>query len=250
MRLLLHNIQYGTGRLRQFSWLATLNPTRKHLKNIERFVKAVRPDIVGLVEVDSGSYRNRRENQAELLAFELNYHHTNRIKYPESSIGRRIPVLNKQSNAVLSREKILKESFHDFQSGFKSLVIEVELPELVVFIVHLSLGIRARHRQLEELHHLLDKCEKPRLLAGDFNALSGRWELNMFLKATGMRSANLHHLTTFPSWAPYRELDFICHDDFIIPRRFRVPKVHISDHRPLIFDFDIRGKAEGIEQRA
>jgi endonuclease/exonuclease/phosphatase family metal-dependent hydrolase len=240
MRLLLHNIQYGTGRLKRFSWLATLHPTRRHLKNIERFVRAVRPDIVGLVEVDSGSYRNRRANQAEMLAYELNYHHTHRIKYPETSIGRRIPVLNKQCNAVLARERILKERFHDFHSGFKSLVIEVELPALAVFVVHLSLGLRARHRQLEELHHLLEKCDKPKLLAGDFNALSGRWEMSMFLKATGMHSANLHHTPTFPSWRPYRELDFICHDDRIIPRRFRIPEVRISDHRPLIFDFDIR----------
>ena len=240
MRLLLHNIQYGTGRLKQFSWLATLHPTRRHLKNIQRFVKAVDPDIVGLVEVDSGSYRNRRENQAETLAFELDYHHTHRIKYPENSIGRRIPVLNKQSNAVLSKEKIQKESFHDFNSGFKSLVIEVELPEVVVFVVHLSLGLRARQRQLEELHHLFEKCRKPKILAGDFNTLSGRWELSMFLKATGMQSANNRHIPTFPSWAPYRELDFICHDDLIIPKRLRVPKINISDHRPLIFDFDIK----------
>ncbi|MDA3925629.1 MAG: endonuclease/exonuclease/phosphatase family protein [Kiritimatiellae bacterium] len=240
MRLLLHNIQYGTGRLKQFSWLATLHPTRKHLKNIQRFVKVVNPDIVGLVEVDSGSYRNRRENQAEMLAFELNYHLTHRIKYPETSIGRRIPVLNKQSNAVLSKEKIQKESFHDFKSGFKSLLIEVELPGVTIFVVHLSLGLRARQHQLEELYNLLKKCRKPKILAGDFNTLSGRWELNMFLKATGMKSANLKHTPTFPSWAPYRELDFICHDDQIIPKRLRIPKIHISDHRPLIFDFEIK----------
>ena len=239
MRLLLHNIQYGTGRLKQFSWLSTLNRTTKHMKNILRFVKAVHPDIVCLIEVDSGSYRSRRENQAEYLADELNYHHTHRIKYPESSVGRKIPILNKQSNALLSKQKILKERFHDFQSGFKSLVIEVELPDITVFVVHLSLGMRARHRQLDELHRLFESCRKPKILAGDFNTLSGRWEMNTFLKAAGMHSCNLKHRQTFPSWAPYRELDFICHDDAIIPKRFRVPKVHISDHRPLIFDFEI-----------
>ncbi|MFO7936763.1 MAG: endonuclease/exonuclease/phosphatase family protein [Kiritimatiellia bacterium] len=240
MRLLLHNIQYGTGRLKQFSWLAAFHPTRRHLLKIQRFVKAVEPDIVGLVEVDSGSYRNRYENQAEVLAEALNFHHTHRIKYPENSIGRRIPILNKQSNAVLSKEKILKESFHDFNSGFKSLVIEVELPEIVVFIVHLSLGIRARQHQLEELHYLFEQCEKPKILAGDFNTLSGRWELSTFLKATGLQNANTGHIPTFPAWAPYRELDFICHDESIIPQRLRIPKINISDHRPLIFDFDIK----------
>ncbi len=240
MRLLFHNIQYGTGHLQRYSWLATLNRTTKHMKNILRFVKAVNPDIVGLVEVDSGSYRCRRENQAEYLADELHYHHTHRIKYPESSVGRRIPVLNKQSNAVLSKQKICKERFHDFHSGFKSLVIEAELADLTLFVVHLSLGMRARHRQLDELHRLFDSCKKPKILAGDFNTLSGLWEINTFLKAAGMHNCNLQHVATFPSWAPCRELDFICHDDRILPLRFRMPKINISDHRPLIFDFEIR----------
>jgi len=215
------------------------------MKRILRFVKAVNPDIVGLVEVDSGSYRSRRENQAEYLADELNFHHTHRIKYPESSVGRRIPVLNKQSNAVLSRQKIYKERFHDFKSGFKSLVIEVELPELTLFVVHLSLGMRARHRQLAELHKLFDSCKKPKILAGDLNTLSGRWEMTTFLKATGMQNCNQKHIPTFPSWAPCRELDFICHDSSIIPKRFRIPKVQISDHRPLIFDFEIKPEERG-----
>jgi len=240
MRLLLHNIQYGTGRLKRFSWLSTLNHTTKQIKHIKRFVKAVNPDIVGLVEVDSGSYRSGRENQAEYLADKLHYHSTHRIKYPEFSVGRKIPILNKQSNAVLSKQKILKESFHDFKSGFKSLMIEAELPELTVFIVHLSLGIRARHHQLTEILRHLEACKKPKILAGDFNTLSGRWELSIFLKATGMKSCNLEHVPTFPSWTPDRELDFICHDEQIIPQRFRVPKIQISDHRPLIFDFDVK----------
>lgn len=240
MRLLLHNIQYGTGRLQRFSWLTTLHRTTNHMRKILRFVKAVNPDIVALVEVDSGSYRSRQVNQAGYLAKKLNYHLAHRIKYPETSVGRRIPVLNKQSNAVLSKQEICKQRFYDFKSGFKSLVIEVELPELTLFVVHLSLGMQTRHRQLEELHRLFENCKKPKILAGDFNTLSGEWEIGTFLKAAGLQSCNLQHVATFPAWAPHRELDFICHDDRIIPKRFRIPKISISDHRPLIFDFEIK----------
>ncbi|MDD4102046.1 MAG: endonuclease/exonuclease/phosphatase family protein [Kiritimatiellae bacterium] len=239
MRLLLHNIQYATGRLRRFAWLETLMRTTSHFPNITRFVSHMDPDIVGLVEVDAGSYRAHRKNQAHELAKTLRCYHRTRIKYPKDGFGRRVPVLNKQANAVLSRAEILRYSFHDFESGFKSLAIEVEFENMTFFLVHLALGIRARHRQLLELHDLIKNCDKPVIAAGDFNTLSGVWEMHMFLRATGLKSANIRHSPTFPSWAPCRELDFICHDPAIKPLRFKIPRVRLSDHLPLMFDFEL-----------
>lgn len=242
MRLLLHNIQYGTGRLRRFAWVETLLRTTAHFPNITRFVRHMNPDIVGLVEVDAGSYRARHRNQAEELAADLSLYHCCRVKYPDEGMGRRLPVFNKQANAVLVREPILHTRFHDFETGFKSLAIEVELENVTFFLVHLALGIRARQRQLSDLYDLITGCDKPRLVAGDFNTLSGVWEMRMFLRATGLRSANTRHAPTFPSWAPCRELDFICYDPSIItPVRFKIPRVRLSDHLPLMFDFEIGG---------
>lgn len=239
MRLLLHNIQYGTGRLRQFAWLETLLHSTSHFPNITRFVSYLNPDIIGLVEVDSGSYRSQRQNQAEILANELDYNHCHRVKYPDDGLGRHLPVMNKQANAILARQPILKTTFHDFPTGFKSLAIEVELPELTIFLVHLALGLRARQRQLNDLHDIIEGSDKPRLVIGDFNLLGGFWELRMFLRATGLKSANTRHAPTYPSWAPCRELDFICHDPSIKPLRFKMPRVRLSDHLPLVFDFEL-----------
>lgn len=240
MRLLLYNIRYATGRLRRFAWLETLMRSSAHFPNITRFVKYVDPDIIGLVEVDAGSYRTERKNQAQELARELDFYHRTRIKYHRSGFGRKVPVLNLQANAVLARDKIVNSNFHYFQSGFKSLAIEVELAELRFFLVHLALGIRARHRQLLELHDLIKKDDKPVIVAGDFNTLSGAWEMRMFLRATGLISANTRHTPTYPSWMPYRELDFICYDPAIKPKRFKIPRIRLSDHLPLIFDFELK----------
>lgn len=245
-RFLLHNIQYGTGRLRRFAWLETLLRTTRHFPNITRFVRHMNPDIMGLIEVDAGSYRTDRKNQAEELAEELDYEHQlHRVKYPDDGLGRKVPVLNKQANAVLSRLPIINTAFHDFASGFKSLAIEVEFENFTLFLVHLALGMRVRHQQLLELHDLISPCQKPRLVAGDFNTLAGVWEMRMFLRATGLLSANKRHAPTFPSWMPYRELDFICHDPEIIPIRFKMPRVRLSDHLPLMLDFEIAGTTRG-----
>lgn len=239
MRFLLYNIRYGTGRLRRFAWLETMLRTSSHFSNFIRFVRQVDPDIIGLVEVDSGSYRTHHRNQAREIARTLKYAHRTRIKYPKESLGRRLPVLKKQANSILSREKILDYRYHDFESGFKSLAIEVELAQVRVFLVHLALGMRVRHQQLSELYDMIKESDKPVIVAGDFNTFSGIWEMRMFLRATGLKSANVRHAPTYPSWAPCRELDFICYDPSIKFVRLKIPRIRLSDHLPMIFDFEI-----------
>jgi endonuclease/exonuclease/phosphatase family metal-dependent hydrolase len=243
MRFLLYNIRYGTGRRTRWAWLHVLTPTSRHLFEIARFIQEVAPDVVGLVEVDAGSYRTGRENQAEFLAAELGHYHSYRMKYREEGglgLGRRLPVLNKQANAFLTRGTIQRETFHEFTGGFKRLVIELDLESVRLFLVHLALGFRARHGQLAELHELIIRSDKPSIVAGDFNSVFGSRELQLFLKATGLVSANQGHQPTYPSWRPRRELDFVCHSPQLVLRKFFIPRVTLSDHLPLVCDFDFK----------
>jgi endonuclease/exonuclease/phosphatase family metal-dependent hydrolase len=69
MRFLLYNIRYGAGIGRRFHlpvpYSGYLKRTNGNLHQIIDFVKEVNPDIIGLLEVDSGSYRSEKNNQAE-----------------------------------------------------------------------------------------------------------------------------------------------------------------------------------------
>jgi len=242
MRFLLYNIRYATGRRTRWAWMHYLTRTVNHLPEIARFIGTIDPDVVGLVEVDAGSYRSGRKNQAEILAEKLGHFHSCRMKYRGKGglgLGRRLPVLKKQANAFLTRDAIQRETFHEFTGGFKRLVIELELKDVRLFLVHLALGFRARHGQLAELHELIMRSDKPCIVAGDFNSRWGSRELKLFLAATGLTSANRKNLPTYPSWRPIRELDFVCHSSQIKLKRFIVPRVTLSDHLPLICDFDI-----------
>jgi len=87
----------------------------------------------GLLEVDAGSYRSRRYNQAALIAEALGHYHVYHSKYPSWSLARRLPVMGKQVNAFLCRDAIHARRFHFFKKGVKRLVIELELRNLVVF---------------------------------------------------------------------------------------------------------------------
>ena len=242
MRLLLYNVRYCSGHGGQFHlpWSGYLHRTARHLDLITAFIQTIAPDIVGLLEVDAGSYRSRRHNQAALIAETLGHYHVYHSKYPERSLARRLPVMGKQVNAFLCRDAVHARRFHFFKKGVKRLVIELELQNLVIFLVHLSLGYRARHDQLNDLYTLVKTTQKPCIVAGDFNAFWGDREIKLFLAATGLISACAQPRPSFPSWKPRRQLDFILHSSAIRITGFFMPQVTFSDHLPLVCDFEIQ----------
>lgn len=243
MRFLLYNIRYAAGIGRQFHLPIPYSGYFKHtnwnLKKILDFIKSVNPDIIGLIEVDSGSFRSEKHNQAEAIAWELQHEHIYRSKYSDSSMARKVPLLNKQGNAILTNQEIRSQKFHYFREGVKRLVIELELPEFTIFLVHLSIKFRHRHYQLQALHDMVKNVAKPYILAGDFNVLWGDRELELFLSATGLKNANSNGQPSHPSRSPRRQLDYIFHSPQIQITDFQIPRVKFSDHTPLVCEFEL-----------
>ena len=248
MRLLVYNIRYGAGARARFHlpvpFGGYLKHTDENIENITAFIKSYQPDIVGLLEVDSGSFRARKLNQASVIAKALGHYHIFESKYDSSSMIQRLPVVNKQVNAFLTSEKIETQKFHYFRKGIKRLVIELELDELTIFLVHLSIKFRHRQNQLHDLYQLVRKVKKPLIVAGDFNPMWGDDEIQMFLAASGLTNANRHALPSHPSRSPRRQIDFILHSPQIRVAHFEMPQVRFSDHLPLICDFEIANPAD------
>lgn len=240
VRFVLYNIRYGTGgRPRPLPWSGYLRRTHDNLRAITSFLKGLDPDVIGLVEVDAGSYRSGQRNQAQVIAEELGHYHVYRSKYASSHISHWLPIVNLQGNAFVTRDTIRNQRFHYFEKGVKRLVIELELDALTIFLVHLALGFRARHHQLSDLYALVKDTPKPHIVAGDFNARWGDREIRLFLAATGLQNAMPDGTLTYPSWAPRRQLDFVLHSPEIRVQRAWTPQVLLSDHLPLVCDFQI-----------
>ena len=210
------------------------------LPEITNFIKSVDPDIVGLIEVDTGSIRSRKVNQAEKLAAELGMNTSYETKYGEKSLNQLLPIVRKQGNAFMAANRVHGEKFHYFDTGIKRLIIELELAEYAIFLVHLSLKYRHRHLQLRHLYDLIAETKKPVVVAGDFNTFWGENEIYLFMKAAGLTSANTKSLPTYPSRSPRKELDFVLYQDGIEVTDFQVPNVKFSDHLPIICDFELR----------
>jgi len=240
---MVYNIRYAAGVGRRFHtplpYSGLLKRTDQNLKRIGNFIKSLKPDIIGLIEVDSGSYRSKRNNQAEAIANELRYDHVFDLKYSSDSLVKRLPLFNKQGNALLTNQAIVSQKSHYFEKGFKRLVIELELTSMVIFLVHLSIKYRHRQNQLKDLYNMVKDIQKPLIVAGDFNSFWGNEELSLFMAAAGLHNVNDTGIPSHPSRAPHRQLDYILHSPEILVRDFFVPQVRFSDHVPLVCDFDI-----------
>ena len=243
MRLLLYNIRYAVGGGASMHMplpgAGYVLGNQSVLPEITRFIKDVDPDIVGLIEVDTGSIRSRMVNQAEKIATDLQMNTSYETKYGSKSINQILPIVRKQGNAFMAAQRVHGEKFHYFDTGIKRLIIELEMAEFAVFLVHLSLKYRHRHLQLRRLHDLIEATEKPVIVAGDFNTFWGENEIYLFMRAAGLKSANVDGLPTYPSRSPRKELDFVLYQDGITVNSFDIPNVRLSDHLPLICDFEV-----------
>ncbi len=243
MRLLLYNIRYAVGGGASMHMplpgAGYVLGDPNVLPELTRFIKSIDPDIVGLIEVDTGSIRSRMVNQAESIATALGMNTSYETKYGAKSINQMLPIVRKQGNAFLASQRVHGETFHYFDTGIKRLIIELEMREFAVFLVHLSLKYRHRHLQLRKLYDLIEATPKPVIVAGDFNTFWGENEIYLFMKAAGLTSANTDGVATYPSRSPRKELDFVLYQRGITVTGFDVPQVRFSDHLPLVCDFQV-----------
>lgn len=246
MRFLYYNMAYATGApSSQSKSLLTLHrylrTSHRHFDRVRDFIAATAAEITGVVEVDNGSFRARRRNHVDELASSLSHHATFSSKYRHGSVGRHLPILRHQGNAIFSRDPAASSQAHFLTFGFKRLVLESQVCGVRVILVHLALRRETRVKQLRDLSRIVGHCgDEPLLVAGDFNAYRGVHELHEFQSHTGLVSANRNAYPTYPTWAPTREIDFILHSPGVSVREFTVRHdVRLSDHLPLILDFDL-----------
>jgi endonuclease/exonuclease/phosphatase family metal-dependent hydrolase len=248
LRVVLYNIRYGTGTGWDYHlplpFSGLFRRTEASLRRLSSFIDEVRPDIVGLVEVDGGSYRHSGESQARCLAENLQLNHIFSCKYGRDSIFRKLPILSSQGNAILSRVPAKGTRKIDLARGMKKTLLEAEFEDFVFLLVHLPLGLGARKAQLELLAEIVRGCRKPVLLGGDFNLLYGSGELSSFFFRTGLKDADPLARKTYPSRLPRFRLDFLLVGPDVKVHRFDVPEVRFSDHLPLVCDFEVLRKEE------
>lgn len=243
MRLLVYNIAYGTGSpggeaRRLLTVHRYLRTSELHFRQIMDLLYDLRPDVAGIIEADSGSFRTAGVSHPDAIeqALRGGWEKQGRFdpKYGPKSPLSRLPLLRNQTNALLGQQDAEVKK-HYLPNGTKRLVLEREAQGISVFLVHLGLTRRTRIKQLAYLKSIIP-TDRPVVLAGDFNTFQGEKELSDFLTATKLRNANPHSLPTYPAWKPLKQLDYILVSPQLEVKHFEVLPVPFSDHLPLLAD--------------
>ena len=252
VRLICYNIEYCEGMLGHWweylkIWRMLVPPPGLD-KKIVNALKKRKPDILALVEVDTGSFRAKKD-EVKFFAKELGFGGiVEAVKYPLQSwlrLFHYVPILNKQANAIISKYRISEVKYHVLHEGTKRVVIEatIHVPEkLTLLVAHLALGSETRREQIHELVKIVNSIHNPVILMGDFNTFHGESEIMYLLKHSHLHhkwKLSPHEKYTEPAVHPCRRLDYVltCHRVHV--RHYHVLDFEFSDHLPLEVDFKV-----------
>lgn len=240
LSLLSFNIQTGvdTKDFHEYltkSWKHLL-PLRERISNLNRIADLVQTyDLVGLQEVDSGSLRTGFLDQTEYLA------HRARFPYWYRQVNRSLGKIAQHSNGVLSRIRPHRVDEHKLPGlrGRGAMLVELQTNRepLLVCIMHLALGKRARRLQLSYISKLVREYSQL-VVMGDFNCGTESNELQELIDSTHLQLPT-EDLKTFPSWRPNRKFDHILISEALHLKKTNVLKHTHSDHLPICVEIEL-----------
>ena len=240
LKLLSFNIQTGvdTQDFHEYvtkSWKQLL-PLKERISNLNRIASLVQAyDLVGLQEVDSGSLRTGFLDQTEYLA------HRARFPYWYRQVNRSLGKIAQHSNGVLSRIRPQRVDEHKLPGlrGRGAMLVELTTNKesLLVCIMHLALGKRARRLQLGYISELVGEYSQL-VVMGDFNCGPDSQELQDLVHNTRLQLP-AGDLMTFPSWRPNRKFDHILISDSLKLKHTHVLEHTHSDHLPICVEIEL-----------
>ncbi|MCM8855111.1 MAG: endonuclease/exonuclease/phosphatase family protein [Candidatus Thiodiazotropha sp.] len=240
LRLLSYNIQAGadTRRYREYvtsSWKQML-PHKQQQENLNRIAHLLKDfDVVGLQEVDSGSFRSGFVDQTAYLAKQAGF------PYWYRQVNRKLGKLAQHSNGILSRvePRMLTEHRLPGLPGRGAVLMEFQTNEkpLGICMMHLALGRRARLRQLSYVSDLVSHYSHL-VLMGDFNCGCSSQEFRYLIERTNLQGSACD-MMTFPSWRPSRKLDHILASPSLKVSKSEVLNYAHSDHLPISLEIEL-----------
>ena len=240
IRLLTYNIQVGIPTKRYHQYLTKgwkhVFPHIDRYRNLDKIAAVCRNyDLVALQEVDAGSLRSGYVDQVEYLANSANF------PYWFTHCNRKLGHVAQHGNGLLSRFSPRQVEDHKLPGvlpGRGAIVARFSLDagmegagdELVVVLLHLSLGMKSRELQLRYVRRLIDGCEHV-VVMGDMNS-----HLKHLLKSSPLAGSGLQTASsiqpTYPSWRPAVAIDHVLVSPSLVITNYEVLANRLSDHLP------------------
>jgi endonuclease/exonuclease/phosphatase family metal-dependent hydrolase len=214
-------------------------PGKIDLDAIAQTIRAKKPDLVALQEVDVNTIRSGEINQASLLAekLQMNLFFAKAIDHDGGEYG----------VAILSKYPISEQVIHRLttQTGTNG-----EPRVLATVLVNLPRGIKIRFGathldaqkddtnrllQVKDINDIDQKEKLPFIIAGDLNASPGTRPINLFDEQFTRTCENCEF--TIPVVNPKKAIDFIGFkntDNFEVISHQVIPERYASDHLPVL----------------
>ncbi|ADC70552.1 MULTISPECIES: endonuclease/exonuclease/phosphatase family protein [unclassified Thioalkalivibrio] len=242
LRLLSFNAQVGipSSRLHHYltnSWKHVL-PYKGRIGNLDRVARFISDfDIVGVQELDGGSLRSNFVDLASYLSEKARFPHT------YNRINRNLGQFAKHSLALFSRLEPERVEMHRLPGPLPGRgAIEARYAmengeELVLFLLHLALGRRARQAQLDYVAERI-QSERHAVVMGDLNCQQDSLEIRRLVARTGLLEP-ISCPATYPSWDPRLVFDHILLTPDLHVSDMRVYNVALSDHLPVGIEIEL-----------
>lgn len=240
IKVLSMNIEAGVNNSKgYFGYVTTIFKnffphSNEPLYKLAEYIKKEDIDLVGLTEIDGGSFRTKHVSQVKLLAHlsGLNHHFFN----PTYRFGR---IIN-QGDGLLSKFPERNREYYKLPAKharyLEFATADVDGRRIKIIVTHLSLGRKARIRELAQIVAVLRHFNTPKILMGDFNTENKR-ELEI-IKSAGL--IPVHNEKTFPSWKPKRSIDHIfVSPEFSIMKTYICP-IKVSDHLGVVAELKLK----------
>lgn len=206
----------------------------RQLDRIAAEIKAWKPDVALLQEVDDGRRRSGGARQAEVLGglTDLSWVYAGNQQRPDGG-----PI----GNAILSRYPVkewanikLPRAGGKEQRGLLHAVLDVQGTEVSVYATHFDhRSSGARLAQARAVVQQMAKDPRPKIVGGDLNATASQPPVRA-LRAAGLGDAwavGQGSGFSAPAARPRVRIDFILHDGWFQPVQSAVLASAVSDHR-------------------
>jgi len=246
LKLLTWNIAFGCGRNNgglkaNLNWAFLPNKNKKLIDEIGELIKEQNPDIACLQEINLGSKKNGKLNQASEIQ------KVTRLKNVHQASDTVIPFYLKLSNVVFTKLKPIKTTLLDLPKIiFTRKANVVEFDKFIVINAHLSTMVSAklskyirasRPWQIRELIKIVNNRKKPIIICGDLNCSEESKEFRELMEKTDLQQIKTEN--TYTSWNSTYRLDHVLVTPEIKLKKTIVLKSNLSDHLPVVSEMEL-----------
>ncbi len=222
---------------------------QKRIIDTDLFVRAIQKhgaDVCGLNEVRGAGPIEGYTDQAPAIGDGLSFHHYfgEAIKVGGTSpygnaIVSRAPFKSVETIAIPDPEDKSKGGHFETRCVVKA-VIDCDRADVCFLVCHMGLNLSERQNAVQTICGLIDSCDLPVVLMGDFNTLPDSPELQPLRER--LKDSTDHDAVpgdhTFPSDVPNIKIDYIFYRGLECVKTTTIHEIY-ADHLPVLAEFKL-----------